>query len=139
MDSQNSYNGYNGYNGAGSGYSAPMPDHHRRLATAAMILSIIGIVFGIQVFGLAFSGVAIVLALLSKGDRAQLEPRGRTALILGFTGLAIGIITTVAVTYSAVKLLPQMVHTEEFRRTMEQFYGEDTDAAMQLLNEWIAE
>ena len=108
---------------------------YNSLATAALVLSIIGIAFGIQVFGLAFSGVAIVLALLSRGGRDYPEGRARIALILGAMGFVIGIMSAVVVTYSAFRLLPEMLHTEEFHQAMEQFYGEDTDAAIQLLEE----
>ena len=132
MDFYNNDQNGNRYGGYGP---VTAPDPHVRLATIAMVLGIIGIVFGIQVFGLPFSGVAIVLALLSRGDRQQMEPRARTALVLGGVGLAIGIVTAVVIFYSAFRLLPQMVYTEEFRQAMEQFYGAQTDEMIEVLKE----
>lgn len=132
MDFYNNDSNGNMYQGYGR---IAAPDPHVRLATIAMILGIIGIVFGIQVFGLPFSGVAIILALLSRGDRPQLEPRAKTAVILGAVGLVVGIITTVVITYSAFRVLPQLLQTPEFHQAMEQFYGEQTDEVIELLEE----
>lgn len=132
MDDYNSNQNGNFYQGYGQ---AAAPDEHLRLATVAMIVGIAGVVFGIQVFGLAFSGVAIVLALLSKGSRSEMDSRARAALVLGIVGTVVGVVTAVVITYSALRLLPQMLHTEEFHQAMEQFYGEQTDEVIELLEE----
>ncbi len=106
----------------------PAVDRHRQMAMTAMILGVVGVVFGIQIFGILFSGLAIVFAILSRGSRHEWEKMAKAAIALGITGCVISIAMTVMIVVTTIRFLPQLIHTQEFRQTAEQMYGEDADA-----------
>ncbi len=79
------YNNYN-YNRAHNEL-----DQHVRLAGTALVLGLISIplCFFLNI-GVIVGGVAIVLALLSRGTLERLLPQARKAIIYGTLGIVIG-------------------------------------------------
>ena len=72
------YNNYN-YNKAHNEL-----DKHVSLASFAMFMGLIGIPLGFLAYpGIILGGVAIVLALLSKGNLQKLLPQAKRAIIFG--------------------------------------------------------
>ena len=79
------YNNYN-YNRAHNEL-----DQHVRLAGTALVLGLISIplCFFLNI-GVIVGGVAIVLAILSKGTLKQLLPQAKKAILYGTLGIVIG-------------------------------------------------
>ncbi len=79
------YNNYN-YNRAHNEL-----DQHVRLAGTALVLGLISIplCFFLNI-GVIVGGVAIVLAILSKGTLEQLLPQAKKAILYGTLGIVIG-------------------------------------------------
>lgn len=66
-------------------------DKHVSLATFAMFVGLLGIPFCIFAYtGIIMGGVAVVLALLSKGTAAKLLPQAKRAIIFGSVAIVIG-------------------------------------------------
>lgn len=111
----NMYGAYR-YNETGSG-----------MANAAMILGIIAIVSSITFTiypPFILGGIAIVLALLSKGRRPKLLSKAKTGIICATTGL---ILNTIIVTASITLLFTNPDVRNQVNETFEKQYGMSFD------------
>ena len=79
------YNNYN-YNRAHNEL-----DQHVKLADTALVLGLISIPLCFVLnFGVVLGGVAIIMAILSKGTMERLLPQAKKAILYGTLGIVIG-------------------------------------------------
>ena len=134
--SQNN-NEYNNYNPNNNGYNNNRPYYNRNaynnaepggsFATAAMVLGIVSIVtsFTFTVYPPFIVGsIAIILAILSKGQRPNLLSKARTGVICAVIGL---VMNTVIVITSMVLLFTNPYVRAEVNKTFEKQYGMSFD------------
>ncbi|WP_026667865.1 MULTISPECIES: hypothetical protein [Butyrivibrio] len=118
------YNNYN-YNKAHNEL-----DSHVALATFARILGMFSIPLCLIFYtGIILGGVAVVLALLSKGTMKTFLPQAKKALVLGTVGVVLGY--TMMVT-SIHTVLTNPEQRQQLNMMSEQMYGTSFD---DMLNE----
>lgn len=118
------YNNYN-YNKAHNEL-----DSHVALATFARILGMFSIPLCLIFYtGIILGGVAVVLALLSKGTMKAFLPQAKKALVLGTVGVVLGY--TMMVT-SIHTVLTNPEQRQQLNMMSEQMYGTSFD---DMLNE----
>ncbi|SFU88000.1 MULTISPECIES: hypothetical protein [unclassified Butyrivibrio] len=118
------YNNYN-YNKAHNEL-----DSHVALATFARILGMFSIPLCLIFYtGIILGGVAVVLALLSKGTMKTFLPQAKKALVLGTVGVVLGY--TMMVT-SIHTVLTNPEQRQQLNTMSEQMYGTSFD---DMLNE----
>ena len=118
------YNNYN-YNKAHNEL-----DSHVALATFARILGMFSIPLCLIFYtGIILGGVAVVLALLSKGTMKTFLPQAQKALVLGTVGVVLGY--TMMVT-SIHTVLTNPEQRQQLNTMSEQMYGTSFD---DMLNE----
>ena len=118
------YNNYN-YNKAHNEL-----DSHVALATFARILGMFSIPLCLIFYtGIILGGVAVVLALLSKGTMKTFLPQAKKALVLGTVGVVLGY--TMMVT-SIHTVLTNPEQRQQLNTMSEQMYGASFD---DMLNE----
>lgn len=127
-----------------------------KLATASFVLGIISLVSVLCCCPFVFSGIGIVLALLSKGAEKTLRPRAKTGLILSIVGMGVSLILTIftivfpIVMYKTNPMFREnvneaMVETlKQDEQLFRQLYGDDVyDQMMELFKGeegfWIEE
>lgn len=119
------YNNYN-YNQAHNDL-----DQHVSLANVAMVAGLISVPFCFFGYiGIVLGGVAIVMALLSKGMAKKLLPQAKKGIFYGTLGVIIGY-AVVITSFHAFLTNPEM--RQQMNTVYEQLYGESFDEMLQEL------
>lgn len=150
----NAYNGNNGYNNnhigynsnynSNNGYNYNTPYNYGRpiyrqnvqepgsnLASAAKVLGIISIImcFTFTVYPAFITGAtAIVLALLSKGNRPKLPSNAKNGIIAGIAGLTLN---TILIISSIIMLFTNDAVRAQVNETFESQYGQTFDEMLE--------
>lgn len=126
-----SNNNENNHNENSSG--RPFPNVFALFARSLGIFSIFCAVFSIFIGALVCGGLAIVLAILSKGYHAKMEKNA----VVGLTAGVIGIVLQISVlTVSIYNVIHIPEFREQFNALYEQMYGEPVDDS---INEMLDE
>ena len=100
-------------------------DNHVRMASSALIVGLLSIPFCFFMYtGIILGGVAIILALLSKGVAKKLLPQAKKGIFYGTIGIILGygiLITSVHT------LLTDPAYRQQVNQVSEQYYGESFD------------
>lgn len=116
----------------GNPYRAPVPviDRANSMAMAAMTLGILSLILAFTCTlypTMLCGGLAIILALLSKGTDARMHSNAKTGIIMAI----IGLVFNVMILFASLMLIfsPMAVpeYREEFNHMYEQIYGESFD------------
>lgn len=103
---------------------APQKDLHDSFSNAAMILGALSIVTGIMMTvypPLVLGGLAILIALLSRGNEPVLRSKAKIGILCGIAGL----ILDIAIIAGSVYLVfSNAEYKEQFDTLYEQLYGE---------------
>ena len=117
------YNNYN-YNQAHNDL-----DQHVNLATTAMVAGLLSVplcFFGY--FGIVVGGVAIVMALLSKGMEKKFLPQAKKGIFYGFLGIIIGYAVVVS---SIHMILTNPERRQQLNQFSQQLYGVSFDETLE--------
>ncbi|SFC20228.1 hypothetical protein [Butyrivibrio sp. YAB3001] len=118
-DNQYFYNNYN-YNKAHNEL-----DKHVHLATIALVLALISLPLCFFMYtGIILGGVAIVFAILSKGNADRLLPQAKKALIYGSLGIVLGYAVVVTNIHGVIT---NPEYRQRLNKISEQYYGESFD------------
>jgi uncharacterized membrane protein AbrB (regulator of aidB expression) len=113
------YNNYN-YNQAHNEL-----DHHVNTATIALVTGLLSIPFCFFFnSGIILGGIAIVMAILSKGTAKKLLPQAKKGIIYGTIGIVIGYSVAISSMYTVITN-PEV--RQEMNTMTEQLYGESFD------------
>lgn len=119
------YNNYN-YNQAHNDL-----DQHVNLATVAMVAGLLSVPFCFFGYiGIVLGGIAVVMAILSKGTEKKLLPQARKGIFYGSLGVIIGY----AVVISSIHMvLTDPAMRQQMNQISEQLYGISFDETLQEL------
>ncbi len=96
-------------------------DQHVKLAGTALVLGLVSIPLCFFLnFGIIVGGIAIVLAILSKGTMERLLPQAKKAIIYGTLGVVIGY---GVFAYSLYEIVTNPQARAEFNAVSEQMNG----------------
>ncbi len=119
------YNNYN-YNQAHNDL-----DQHVNLATVAMVAGLLSVPFCFFGYiGIVLGGIAIVMAILSKGTAAKFLPQAKKGIAYG----ALGVIIGYAVVISSIHMLltnPEM--RQQMNQISQHLYGVSFDETLEEL------
>lgn len=104
-------------------YQAPQTEPGHSLFTAAFVLGILALVFcfTFTIYPAYICGsIAIILALLSKGQKVRMHSKASTGIVCAVAAL---ILNTCIVTYSMTTVFTNPDVYEEFNETCEEIYG----------------
>lgn len=117
------YNNYN-YNQAHNDL-----DQHVNLATVAMVAGLLSVPFCFFGYiGIVLGGIAIVMAILSKGTAKKLLPQARKGIIYGILGVIIGYAVVISSIHT-VLTNPEM--RRQMNQLSEQLYGVSFDETLE--------
>jgi hypothetical protein len=118
-DNQYFYNNYN-YNKAHNEL-----DKHVNLATLSLVLGLISIPFCFFMYtGIILGGIAIVMAILSKGTAQRLLPQAKKGIFYGSIGVVLGYAVLIS---SIHNLVTDPAYRQQLNQFSEQYYGESMD------------
>ncbi|WP_029233533.1 hypothetical protein [Butyrivibrio sp. VCB2006] len=118
-DNQYFYNNYN-YNKAHNEL-----DKHVSLATLSLVIGLISIPFCFFMYtGIILGGIAVVLAILSKGTAGKLLPQAKKGIFYGAIGVVLGYVVLVS---SIHTLMTDPDSRQQLNQFSEQYYGESLD------------
>ncbi|MBQ6589776.1 MAG: DUF4190 domain-containing protein [Butyrivibrio sp.] len=118
-DNQYFYNNYN-YNKAHNEL-----DKHVNLATLSLVLGLISIPFCFFMYtGIILGGIAIVMAILSKGTAQRLLPQAKKGIFYGSIGVVLGYAVLIS---SIHNLVTDPTYRQQLNQFSEQYYGESMD------------
>lgn len=118
-DNQYFYNNYN-YNRAHNEL-----DKHVNLATLSLVLGLISIPFCFFMYtGIILGGIAIVMAILSKGTAKKLLPQAKKGIFYGSIGVVLGYAVLIS---SIHNLVTDPTYRQQLNQFSEQYYGESMD------------
>jgi hypothetical protein len=118
-DNQYFYNNYN-YNKAHNEL-----DKHVNLATLSLVLGLISIPFCFFMYtGIILGGIAIVMAILSKGTAQRLLPQAKKGIFYGSIGVVLGYAVLISSIYN---LVTDPTYRQQLNQFSEQYYGESMD------------
>ena len=113
------YNNYN-YNKAHNEL-----DKHVNLATLSLVLGLISIPFCFFMYtGIILGGIAIVMAILSKGTAQRLLPQAKKGIFYGSIGVVLGYAVLIS---SIHNLVTDPTYRQQLNQFSEQYYGESMD------------
>ena len=119
------YNNYN-YNRAHN----PL-DSHVNMATVSLVTGLIAIpLCFVMNIGIALGGVAIVLAILSRGSQKKLLPQAKRGIIYGTIGIVLGYVVFVS---SLHTVLTDPGYRKQLNQMSEQMNGQTFDELLQEL------
>ena len=119
------YNNYN-YNRAHN----PL-DSHVNMATVSLVTGLIAIpLCFVMNIGIALGGVAIVLAILSRGSQKKLLPQAKRGIIYGTIGIVLGYVVFVS---SLHTVLTDPSYRKQLNQMSEQMNGQTFDELLQEL------
>ena len=125
------YNNYN-YNRAHNEL-----DGHVNMATVALVTGLISIPFCFFMnIGIILGGVAIVMALLSRGSQKKFLPQAKRGIIYGSLGVIIGYAVMISTT---ITVLTDPTYREQLNQMSEQMSGESFDDMLKELGVTIPE
>jgi len=132
MQNQTPYGAPNPYGNQYS-YVPPQIKRANSMAVAAMSMGIVSLILAFTCTlypTLVFGGVAIILALLSKGNEPKMHSNAKTGIIMA----TIGLVFNIVIVFASIMLIfsPMAVpeYKEEFNHMYEQLYGESFDDTM---------
>ena len=118
-DNQYFYNNYN-YNKAHNEL-----DKHVNLATLSLVLGLISIPFCFFMYtGIILGGIAVVMAILSRGNADKLLPQAKKGIIYGTIGVVLGYGVLIS---SIHNILTDSSYRQQLNQFSEQYYGESVD------------
>ena len=118
-DNQYFYNNYN-YNKAHNEL-----DKHVNLATLSLVLGLISIPFCFFMYtGIILGGIAIVMAILSKGTAQRLLQQAKKGIFYGSIGVVLGYAVLIS---SIHNLVTDPTYRQQLNQFSEQYYGESMD------------
>lgn len=139
------YNPYNPYNNPYGAPFMPAPVRHKgeSMATASMVLGIISLIslLFLQItIPFFLSGVAIILAILSRGGDRKLPGRAKTGLICSIIALGLDILFFILAIWLAF-ILPfrSPAFHQELNKACEEQYGASYDEIMDEFMEGLEE
>lgn len=125
---QNEYTQHNNY------YRQPITPPANSLAVAAMSLGIISLLlaFTCTIYPtLVFGGLAIILALLSKGCDSKMHVNAKTAVITATVGLAFDVIVVIGSFLLIFSPIAVPEYRADFDKMYEQIYGQSFEDMLQ--------
>ena len=125
-NTQQSDNNENDHNNKNTS-NRPFPNVFALFARSLGVFSIFCAVFGIFFGSFICGGVAIILAILSKGYNTKMEKNARIGLIAGTIGIVLQISTLAINVYNIINV-PE--YRELFNSMYEQIYGEPVDESI---------
>lgn len=100
-------------------------DRHVNLATVAMVTGLISVPFCFFLnIGIILGGIAVVLALLSRGSQPKFLPQAKKGIIYGTIGIAVGYFVLISSFYH---VLTDPTYREQLNQMSEQMNGESFD------------
>lgn len=100
-------------------------DKHVGLANVALILGLISVPLCFFLYtGIILGGVAIVLAILSKGTAEKLLPQAKKGIIYGTIGIVLGYGIIISNVHN---VMTNPEYHEQLNRVSQQYYGESFD------------
>ena len=102
----------------------PFPNVFALFARSLGIFSVFCAVFSIFIGSFICGGLAVILAILSKGYNTKMEKNAVIGLIAGIIGIVLQISTLIFSFYSIIHI-PEF--REQFNSLYEQMYGEPVD------------
>ena len=100
-------------------------DRHVNLATVAMVTGLISVPFCFFMnIGIILGGIAVVLALLSRGSQPKLLPQAKKGIIYGTIGIVVGYFVLISSFYH---VLTDPTYREQLNQMSEQMNGESFD------------
>jgi hypothetical protein len=100
-------------------------DKHVGLANVALILGLISVPFCFFLYtGIILGGVAIVLAILSKGTAEKLLPQAKKGIIYGTIGIVLGYGIIISNVHN---VMTNPAYHDQLNRVSQQYYGESFD------------
>ena len=111
----------------------PVVNRANSMASAAMSLGIVALILSFTCTlypTLVFGGVAVILALLSKGADAHMHANARTGIITATVGLVFNLIIVITSFVLIFSPVADPKYKEEFNKMYEQFYGQSFDDTM---------
>jgi len=97
---------------------------NQSLYTASMVLGILTFVSMVMMtvyLPFIFGGLAIIMAILSRGDKAELHKSAKIGIITGIVGMVLNVLVVGGSVYA---VFHNPVLYEQFDKTVEQMYGE---------------
>ena len=98
----------------------------RQLGGTASMFGIFALLSGILIpiiLPLPLAGIAIVLAIISRGRGSEYPRKARNGLIMGIVALIINLIVLIGVLFSAFRMMSDPEYMEQFNETFEENYG----------------
>jgi hypothetical protein len=119
------YNNYN-YNMAHN-----QLDSHVNMATVALVTGLIAIPLSfVMNIGVVLGGVAVVLAILSRGSQKKFLPQAKRGMIYGTIGIVLGYVVFVS---SLHTVLTDPAYRQQLNQMSEQMNGQTFDELLQEL------
>ena len=119
------YNNYN-YNMAHN-----QLDSHVNMATVALVTGLIAIPLSfVMNIGVVLGGVAVVLAILSRGSQKKFLPQAKRGIIYGTIGIVLGYVVFVS---SLHTVLTDPAYRQQLNQMSEQMNGQTFDELLQEL------
>ena len=110
-------------------------DKHVHLATVALVMGLIAIPMCFFMYlGIILGGVAIVLAILSKGNAAKILPQARKGIIYGTIAIVLGYGVLVSSIHS---MLTDPEYRDQLNIMSEQYYGVSFDEMLKQIGAGI--
>ena len=118
-DNQYFYNNYN-YNKVHNEL-----DKHVNLAALSLVLGLISIPFCFFMYtGIILGGIAVVMAILSKGTADRFLPQAKKGIIYGTIGVVLGYGVLISSIHS---IMTDPSYRQQLNQFSEQYYGESVD------------
>ena len=112
-------------------------DSHVGLATFARVLGLFSIPLCLIFYsGIILGGVAIVLAILSKGTMEKFLPQAKKAILFGSIGVALGYFVMISSVY---KIMTDPVYHQQLNDMSEQMNGVSFDDMLEELGVSLSE
>lgn len=124
-DNQYFYNNYN-YNKAHNEL-----DKHVNLATLSLVMGLISIPFCFFMYtGIILGGIAVVMAILSRGNADRLLPQAKKGILYGTIGVVLGYGVLIS---SIHNIVTNPSYRQQLNQFSEQYYGESIDDMLEEL------
>ncbi len=120
-------------NHSNSYYNGPVTKPANSLAIAAMSLGILALIlaFTCTVYPtLVFGGLAIILALLSKGTDAKMHANAKTGVITASVGICFNFVIVASALVLLFSPYANPEYRKEFDRMYEKIYGESFEDSL---------